>query len=165
MAAIKDDIKALLFDFSRTLIFPRDKTYRGDLNPLHRKLKSENKNYNFFSYFRLNTELLDYLARLSDRFSLYIFTSGSIQNAPEIADKLRERFKEIYSAEQLDLSKKDPSAYEYLIKILELPGKEILFIDDSIGNIEAAKKAGLKTFLYTSNTSLISELEKLKIDR
>lgn len=161
MAATKDDIKALLFDFSRTLLFPADKTYKGDLNPLHKKLKAENKNYDFFSYFRLNTELLDYLARLSGRFSLYIFTSGSIQNAPEIADKLRKKFKEIYSAEQLGLSKKDPRAYEYLIKILELPGKEILFIDDSIGNIEAAEKAGLKAFLYTTNASLISELETL----
>lgn len=161
MMPAKSNIKAILFDFSRTLIFPIDETYKGDLNPLHKKLKTKNKNYNFLSYFQLNTELFDYLEKLKDRCDLYIFTSGSIQNAPEIAGDLKKRFKEIYSAEQLGLNKKDPQAYEYLAKVLGLYSKEILFIDDSIGNIEAAKKAGLKTILYTSNASLISELEKL----
>lgn len=161
MMPAKSNIKAILFDFSRTLLFPTDDAYRGDLNPLHKKLKTVDKNYKFLSHFQLNTELLDYLERLSDRFNLYIFTSGSIQNAPEIAGGLKKKFKEIYSAEKLGLSKKNPEAYKHISGILGLQVEEILFVDDSIGNIEAAKKAGLKTLLYTSNANLISDLEKL----
>ena len=71
-------IKTLLFDFSRVLLHPTDKTYKGSLNNLHRELK-DNESYYLFNYFELNQELLDYLKTVKNKFELCIFTTDIIQ--------------------------------------------------------------------------------------
>lgn len=153
-------IKALLFDFSRTLLFPKDKTYTGGLNDLHKKIQ-ENPNYNFLESFELNKGLLDYLETVKNKFDLYIFTSESIQEDPAIKDDLAKIFTKIFSATEMGLSKKDPKAYEFIAKELNLIPNEILFIDDSSENLEAAKIAGLQTLQYKDNT-VIDNLKKLQ---
>lgn len=152
-------IKAMLFDFSRTLLFPKDKTYTGGLNDLYKKI-SENQNYNFLEYFELNTELLDYLETIKNKFGLHIFTSESIQNDPAIKNNLTNIFTKIFSAKQMGLSKKDPKAYEFISRKLNLNPNEILFVDDSSENLELAKTAGLQTLQYKDN-STINELNTL----
>ena len=158
---LKKKTKAILFDFSRTLLLPADKTYQGDLNPLHARLKQENPNYAFLKHFVLNSALLDFLEKIKDKFKLYIFTSGSIQNAPEIRDDLEIVFSGIYSAETMGYSKKDPEAYMQIAKELNFSPNEICFVDDSQQNIKAASKAGLKTILFETNEKLISLLKKI----
>lgn len=150
-------IKALLFDFSRTLLFPKDKTYTGGLNDLHKKIQ-ENPNYNFLESFELNKELLDYLETIKNKFGLHIFTSESIQEDPAIKDDLAKIFTKIFSAKEIGLSKKDPKAYQFIAKELNLNTDEILFIDDSSENLESAKTAGLQTLQYKDN-SIIKELK------
>jgi hypothetical protein len=54
-------IKAIVFDFSRVLLFAKDPGYKDDLNPLHRKLLEQDASYPFLDYFYLNQELLHYL--------------------------------------------------------------------------------------------------------
>lgn len=87
----------LLFDFSRVLLFPKDPTYTGSLNGLYKEHKND-PDFNFFHYFELNEELLTYLDGIKDKANLYIFTSESIQDAPEIAPRVAEVFKQVYSA-------------------------------------------------------------------
>lgn len=151
--------KALLFDFSRTLLFPKDKTYIGGLNDLHKKI-SENPNYDFLESFELNKELLSYLETIKNKLSLYVFTSESIQEDPAIKNDVTKIFSKIFSAKELGLSKKDPKAYELIAKELNLNSDEILFIDDSSENLEAAKSAELQTLQYKDN-SIINELNTL----
>jgi HAD superfamily hydrolase (TIGR01509 family) len=153
--------KVLLFDFSRVLLFAKDKTYTDDLNPLHKKLSSEDSNYNFLDYFELNEELLKFLETVKDKFNLYIFTSGSIQNAKEISSQLEKIFIKTFSAEELGVSKKDPNAYSLVVQKIGVTPEEVLFIDDSQTNIEAASSADLNTFLYKDNLSLITTINSL----
>lgn len=157
-------IKTIIFDFSRVLLFAKNKGYKEDLNPLHKKLLEQNQNYNFFDFFELNEKLLEFLEAIRDKFELYIFTSGSIQNAKEIKSRLDEVFKDVFSAEELNLSKKDPQAYIVLTKKLDKNPKEVIFIDDSQTNIEAASQAGLNVFQYSDNESLIKEINQLLSD-
>jgi hypothetical protein len=63
-------IKVLLFDFSRTLLFPTDNNYKGELNPLHAQL-SQTPDYDFNKHFFLNTELLKYLKISLERIAIY----------------------------------------------------------------------------------------------
>lgn len=152
-------VKALLFDFSRTLLFPKDKTYTGGLNDLYKKI-SLNTNFKFFDYFELNKGLLDYLETLKYKFNLYIFTSESIQEDPAIKNEIEEIFKKVFSAKELGLSKKDPKAYEFIAKELNLDPNEILFIDDTSVNLESAKISGFATLQYKNN-SVINELKTI----
>ena len=152
-------ITTLLFDFSRVLLFPKDKSYRGELNPLHAEL-SKNPNYKFLDYFELNAELLRFLKGIKDRSELYIFTSGTIQDAPEIQPTLRDIFVRVYSAERIGLSKKDPDSYSFIANDLGINAGEILFIDDTAANIKAARAAGLETLLFVSTQETIDEIKE-----
>lgn len=160
-------IKTLLFDFSRVLLHPTDETFSGSLNNLHRELK-DNESYYLFNYFKLNDELLDFLKTLNDKHSLppseiemCIFTTDIIQNDPLIRKKIDPIFKKIYSAGELGISKKDPGSYRFIAKDLGKKSEEIFFTDDTQSNIEAAKMAGLQTYLFENNRKLINILKTL----
>lgn len=56
-------------------------------------------------------------------------------------------FHDAYFSFDLHLSKPDVEIYEFVINQNELNPKKTLFIDDNRENIEAAKKAGLQTYL------------------
>ncbi len=152
--------KILLFDFSRVLLHPKDPDYSGSLNDLYHSLLAK-ESYDFFAYFALNTELLDFLRTIKTKFSLYILTSEIIQNAPEIRGILDEILDDVFSAKNLGLSKKDPQIYRLIAEKLQKNPNEITFIDDTIENIYPAKEAGLQTISYTSNKQLIKELQNL----
>ena len=147
----------LLFDFSRVLLFPIDDNYGGSLNGLYKE-KINQPDFQFFNYFKVNKELIEFLTSHKDTFQLYMFTSESIQNAPELEPYLKPLFIKVFSALDLNYGKKDAQAYSEIARILEINPTEITFIDDTLENIEAAKIAGLKTIHFQSNKQLIQAL-------
>jgi len=155
-------VTTLLFDFSRVILDIRDKTYKGFLNDLHRE-KSKQPGYNFFDYFELNEELLHFLETIKDRYSLYIFTTGSVQNVPEVRKRIDPVFGKIYSSEELDLNKEDSRSYLFIAKELDKEPSEILFTDDKLANIKSAEAAGLITIHFQSTEQFINELSKIVI--
>ena len=56
-------IKAILSDFARVILFPKDENYKSRLDILEKKLKRNLGNYNVFDYFRLNQEILVFSSR------------------------------------------------------------------------------------------------------
>ena len=150
-------IKVILIDFSRTLLFPKDKNYSGKLNPLYSSIIVKS-NYNFFDYFYLNQELIDYLKLLRKKYNLYVFTTDIVQNDPAIKPILEKNFSEIFVANDLGIDKKDPSGYKKLAGILKERPENILLIDDTLEKIEAAKKAGFQTIQFISNKKLFKDL-------
>ncbi len=155
-------IKALLFDFSRTLLFPKDRSYKEGLNSLHKKL-SENSDYKLFDHFELNTEVTNYLEKIKSKVLIYMFTSEYIQETPDLKPIISNIFVKIISAKNMNLDKKNPSSYEIICKELKIKPEEIVFIDDSTENIKAAKTVGLKTIRYTDNETLFNDLQKFNI--
>ena len=154
-------ITTLLFDFSRVLLFPKNRKYSGDLNPLHAKLSLQ-PNYSFFDHFELNHELLEYLkTKIKSNYDLFIFTSGSIQNAPQVRPVIDKIFAKVYSGQEIGYSKSDQAAYRFLAKDLGKGADEVMFIDDRPSNISAATSAGLKAIHFVSNQKLIKELNQL----
>lgn len=154
-------IQALVFDFSRVLLFAKDPDYKDDLNPLHRKLLEQDADYPFLEYFYLNQELLDYLGELGTK-RRFIFTSGIIQDAPAIQANIRGVFEAIYSAEKMGVRKTEPDAYRQLCQNIQLQPHEVLFVDDSQRNLDAAAQTGMQTFLFTGNEGLLPALEILR---
>ncbi len=153
-------IKAIVSDFSWVLLFPKDKNYTGSLNALHREL-SQKPNYNPLDYFELDFALLDFYRSLKDKVPVYMFTSDSIQDAPELQKNLLPVFEEILSAKEMNTHKTMSEAYRLVATHLDLSPDEILFIDDTIENIEAAKITGLITILYQNFELLHTEITKV----
>ena len=61
---------------------------------------------------------------------------------------------------EIGLEKPDPKAYQELLKAIKLPASDIVFIDDKIENVEAAKKMGIDAIAFTSAEQIRVELSK-----
>ncbi|MDP4001066.1 MAG: HAD-IA family hydrolase [bacterium] len=145
-------LTALLSDFSRVLLRPKNMAYAAGLNALHKKLTGEsNGTYQIFDYFEFNEELLDFYKSLKGKYPISLFTTDIIQNHPEIRARLEPIFDHIFAANDLGLSKKDSQAYIFIANKLHLDPHEIVYIDDQPGNVEAANEAGLTAFQYNNN--------------
>lgn len=142
-------IKLLLFDLSKTILFPKDRTYTGSLNGLNNSLKEKGQGQKFLEYFELDQELLSFLETLKGQYRLVLYTSETIQNEPAIHPQLTQVFEQIYSGLELNKPKDDPDSYTYICQQLSVSPADVLFIDDSEKNIEAARSAGLNTLVYT----------------
>jgi HAD superfamily hydrolase (TIGR01549 family) len=156
-------VKAVLFDFSRVLLFPLDDKYTGSLNSLY-KLHVNDNDFGVFKLFKLNFDLINYIETKLSKLRFHILTSETIQEDPEIIKYLKPIFKNVYSASQIGIKKNDPAIFEYVSKDLHLDPSEILFIDDSEENIKAAKISELITIRYQTNTQLIGEMDKLSTE-
>lgn len=154
-------IRAYLFDFARVILFPKDELYKGELNKLHKEL-SQTDGYNFLDRFALDPQMLDYLYLLRRKADLYMFTSGSIQNAPEIRPVLEGIFKKIFSASEMGVPKEYPLAYKRIAQDIGMHENEIVFIDDTPRNVDAAREAGLHAIVFRDLASLKEELSQLE---
>lgn len=142
--------KALLFDFSRLFLFPKDQNYSGDLNPLYESVKATSNPFRFWDHFSPNTELVETLREIKKKTGvpIYVFTTGHVQNDPEVQKLTEGVFDRILVATDMGMSKKDVDTYKKIATDLGLMPGDIIFTDDSLGNIVAAQQAGLRTFTY-----------------
>ena len=154
-------IKTLISDLSYVLLFPVDKTYDGKINTLYTET-SGGINFKFIDFFRLNTDLLEFYKSLKIKgMKLYIFTEGSIQNDPEIKQKLDDVFVKGYSVDQVGFAKSDVESYRRLLQMIGIEPSQVMYVDDKAENIEAASEAGLQAILYKNNEEVIGEVNKL----
>lgn len=152
-------ISVLVFDLSRVLLFPKDKNYKGGLNDLHDGL-SKKKDYHILDHFEFNEELIAYLDSIKNRIALYVFTTGIIQNSPEMRERLKQTFKKIFSAEEIGLSKKDPKSFLYIAKVIGKKPEEILYIDDSFDGVKVAKRANYNAEQYHKLQKTMDNLQE-----
>ncbi len=57
------------------------------------------------------------------------------------------------------MEKPDAKIYEYLLKEIKLPAQNVVFIDDRLENVDAAKQVGIDAILFASQKQLQKELE------
>lgn len=152
-------ITHLLFDFSRVILFPKDENYNGLLNDLYRKITEEKSP--FLDHYKFNDELLNFLKPLKGKYHLSIYTTDIIQNDPAARKILDPIFEEVFAANDLGLSKKDPKGYLIIAEKLGVKPDEILFVDDGEANINTAKEVGLQTIHYSFNEQLFKELQSV----
>jgi HAD superfamily hydrolase (TIGR01509 family) len=153
-------IKAIVFDFSRVLLFPINKDYKGSLNELHKKYMNR-PDYSVFDFFELNVELLTYLDKIMHKVKLYILTTDTIQDSHEFEKYLKPKFKKIFSASKMNLSKRESKIYQKITDDLGLNPEEILVVDDALENVRVARKAGMATILFKSNNQLFEQLNQI----
>jgi HAD superfamily hydrolase (TIGR01509 family) len=155
-------ITTLLLDFSRVLIFSKDKDYQGSLNQLYRQHR-EQAGYQIFSEFELNGELLQWLEQKKDTYDLYLFTTDIIQDDPAVRERIAPVFKKILSARELGISKGESSGYQHIIGSIGKSPEEVLLIDDTLVNVQTAQSVGLKTIQFVSNNQLLNDLKLFDI--
>lgn len=65
---------------------------------------------------------------------------------------------------EIGVKKPNPEAFQTLLQKLKLPASSVLFIDDRIENVEAARKQGIDSIQFISPEQLKEELEKRGFD-
>ncbi|HOP36262.1 MAG TPA: HAD-IA family hydrolase, partial [Syntrophales bacterium] len=75
-------------------------------------------------------------------------------------DRFFRHFDRVYNSFYLGKSKRDPALFDHVLRLLEIRGEDILFVDDHAGNCERAQRAGMKTIHFTERRPFLSELEK-----
>lgn len=61
---------------------------------------------------------------------------------------------------KVGMIKPDPEIYRYLLDTYDIEPSEAVFIDDTADNIEAAKKLGINTILFTGKDAADEELHR-----
>lgn len=92
--------------------------------------------------------------------------SNVAKSQAEIKRKLGyyELFDPLLLSYEIGIKKPDPKAYHILLERLQIPPKEILFIDNAPPNVEAAKSLGFDAILFTNTQQLIEELKQRGIE-
>lgn len=157
-------ITTLISDFSRVLLFPKDKHYAGGLNALHKqRIEEDGEEYPFFKYFTFNEELFNIYKNVSAKCPIYIFTTDTIQERKEIREMLDRVVVDVFSAKNHNLKKNEAESYLFIAHKLQKLPQTFLYIDDLEENVEAAKKAGMNAIQYESNENIIEKLKELTI--
>lgn len=155
-------IKAIVFDFSGVIFFHKDENYTGSHNKLHEELVNKT-DYKVFDYFRLNEELLNFLKTLKGKYRLFIFSAGRIQDRLEVKEALNQIFDRIFSVDEIGFPKNNEQSYIEISKKMNTSPADIIFIDDTIENVDSAKKAGLNVIRFSNNENLMSKLSEIQL--
>ena len=97
---------------------------------------------------------LQFLERIRPKYKTYLLSNTNYVHIAAFKQTLHrqigvktleEYFDEAFYSCEIGLRKPDAACYEWVLKNLKIAPGATLFIDDSVHNIEGAKKAGLQT--------------------
>jgi FMN phosphatase YigB (HAD superfamily) len=153
---MKDKVELIIWDFSRTLIFPRENSYKGGLNELYENSPTKS----FTDLYRINPELFRFIDDIKDNVPSIIFTTGKFQEDPEITGIIANTFYDIETVEEVGFAKSDPRSYTKICEKYDAKPSEVLYIDDQENNIIAANQIGIRVMQYKGNDDEIIQFIK-----
>ena len=99
------------------------------------------------------TAALDAIDQVRGRYRCYGFTNtNAIHQAywETHFPRIRRSFDHLFVSSEIGLRKPDAVAFAYILECAELEAENILFFDDSLENIEGARRLGLQCVLVDS---------------
>ena len=110
---------------------------------------------------------IDMLRRLSQKYAIYMLSNNNPIAVPRAREIFREAgftmeedFKKCYISYEMKMLKPSEGFYKAVMSDIGLPPEEMLFIDDSQRNVDAAIAAGLPALYYRPGDNLAALLEK-----
>ena len=106
---------------------------------------------------------LQFLERIRPKYKTYLLSNTNYVHIAAFKETLHEQigvktleeyFDQAFYSCEIGLRKPDPSCYDWVLKNVDIEAAETLFIDDSLHNIEGAKKAGLQTIHLLPNVKI-----------
>jgi FMN phosphatase YigB (HAD superfamily) len=111
--------------------------------------------------YELNQDLLVHVAHIQKEKDVPVFVFTQSRPAEyEWCQRELSFVTGIYNARALGIDKGMVEGYETLLEHIHVPAENILFIDDSEDNIQAAASAGYQTIRYTDNASLFDTMKQ-----
>ncbi|MCW4039983.1 MAG: HAD-IA family hydrolase [Candidatus Bathyarchaeota archaeon] len=99
----------------------------------------------------IDTELVDYVRSISHELPISIFTNCDTEEKHTILEQLGDRhpFTTIITSADIGFVKPDSTAFQRMLTIVDAAPQECLFLDDSSGNVMAARGIGIEGAVYS----------------
>jgi len=115
----------------------------------------------------IDRDLIQYIQTLRPQFKTALLSNAwkNFRNILSTQYQISEGLTvdQILISSELGVAKPDPAIYQVLAETINCEFKDILFVDDFIENIKAAKILGIRTIHYQQGINLIKEI-KLKLN-
>ena len=112
---------------------------------------------------QIDQELLNYLINLRATFKTALLSNAWLDTRQELANQYQiiegQTVDHILISSELGIAKPDQRIYQILADTLQCDFYQILFVDDFIENIEAAKSLGVRTIHYQPGMDLITSIQ------
>ncbi len=107
-----------------------------------------------------NNGLISFLKESKKDYGMLIIHSNMSDQAIDFLPELFEIVDKKYFYKSTGYSKPDPRALGYILRENNLNPQDVVFVDDSIENIDSAKTLGVKTFRYENeqDTAILKNL-------
>lgn len=109
-------------------------------------------------------ERIELINKLKNNYKVYLLSNTNTMHISECRKRIAKQnnlknffdiFDKAFFSYDLGLWKPDPKIYFKVLDEIGLKPDEVLFLDDNIENIEAAKKIGLNTQLITPEKGIL----------
>ncbi|MEK6922243.1 MAG: HAD family phosphatase [Nanoarchaeota archaeon] len=129
----------------------------------HLKISTNKMAYFLYHSQKPNKEIIMLIKSLKKQFDLYAITNHTREWFQYQKKKYNydDLFLGILTSFEAKSAKPNISIYKRLLKTYNLNPEECLLIDDQRENLIPAEKLGMKTILFTKNTNLKHEINKL----
>lgn len=111
----------------------------------------------------INTEKLDYLLSLKERFRIFLLSNTNEIHISKFEAGLAKKnevkkfyncFEKVHYSSRLSLRKPKVDCFKKVLNINKLNASETIFIDDSKQHVEGALKCGIKGYLFPQNYTI-----------
>lgn len=111
-------------------------------------------------------ETLEIVKALQNQGYQTAMLSDVTQYQAEIIRKMGyyDLFHPVLLSYEIGVKKPNPEVFKILLEKLQKPASDVLFIDDRIENVEAAKKQGIDSIQFINPGQLKEELEERGVD-
>jgi putative hydrolase of the HAD superfamily len=129
---------------------------------LHTVEEIEAFRHRYFADEAVNEGVLDLIRRLNSRYKLAVLSNSPPKLAQWLRDwEILDLFDVVVCSGDEGLVKPDPAIFRLTLERLEVAPEEAVFIDDTLGHVEAARSLGLHGVRFTTAQALESELAGL----
>jgi len=128
---------------------------------------------NFYTAFNsiisgFNPEIVEIIGKIKENneFKLLCLSNVNSSHWESLLKKkwgFLENFDELILSHEVHMTKPDKKIFEYTIEKAGCKPEEIVFIDDGINNVRAARELGIIGIKFTNKEDLVKELKNLKI--
>ena len=111
---------------------------------------------------RINEDVLHLIQQLRGQYKLAVLSNSPPDLTQWLADwSMIDLFDIVICSGDEGLVKPDPAVFEVTLTRLEVKPGEAVFVDDTVENVEAARRLGLHVILFTTAETLKGELDGL----
>lgn len=119
----------------------------------------------FFEKQLLNDDVVNLIRELKNNYKIYLFSNhqGELLRKLLQMHGITELFDDIIVSSEHKLIKPSNEFFNILLKVARVKRDEIIFIDDSAKNVEAAREFGIKSILFKDTEGLKKSLKSFAI--